>query len=650
MSSHLSYRPDIDGLRAVSVLGVILYHAGLGFPGGYTGVDVFFVISGYLITGLIAKNLDRGTFSLADYWRRRIARIWPASLACTFAVLFAGYFLLFPPAFVTLAHDAASQLVMGSNVRFWQSVTYFNPDAESRPLLHMWSLAVEEQFYVFFPPILMLIWRFGRKAVIGLIAAGAVVSFAIAVWGVEHSPRGAFFLLPTRGWEMMLGSLLALMTLPRPSSRAVSEGLSLLGVALIVAPMLLLDSQSPFPGVAALPSCLGATLLIYAGFNPVAGHTTTIARVLGSAVPRVIGRMSYSLYLWHWPSLAFLHYFYGAHLEPQHIALALGLTAVLSYLSWRYVEQPFRAAGNNASVLRVAGVAVGVSLAIGAIAWSVHRYDGMRWRFSPVLLAYGAPEQVNRAWETELDTLVIPIGATGERPDFLLWGDSHAMVISEHIDELAKKQGLVGVTRQRSSTVPVPGVHEPLNRSSLRADYTTNDEMLDWIAEHRPRHVVLCARWSAHLDDIAPRDADTTSPELAARAMRDGLRRIVDTCEPAGITVWLLTEVPFIGAFPEKAALQAYLTGETPTIEGVTTDEYAEHQRRVTKVLAAPELQGLRVIHLAEPFFADSNRSIASTPERPYYADDDHINPTGVRVILGDLLDGMMRDIATASD
>jgi peptidoglycan/LPS O-acetylase OafA/YrhL len=201
---EFKYRPDIDGLRAVAVSMVLLFHAGLGFPGGYVGVDVFFVISGFLITGLILKEQKAGTFTLANFWMRRIRRIIPAATVMVATVLIAGFFLLLPTDYVELGQSSIAQQLMLSNVYFWRSTGYFSGFAELKPLLHTWSLAVEEQFYIGYPFLIIILSRFRRRNIALFIALLTAVSFATSQYGVEHYPNATYYLLPTRAWELLI--------------------------------------------------------------------------------------------------------------------------------------------------------------------------------------------------------------------------------------------------------------------------------------------------------------------------------------------------------------------------------------------------------------------------------------------------------------
>ena len=265
--SNFRYRPEIDGLRAIAVLAVVLYHAGLGVAGGYIWVDVFFVVSGFLITSLILKDLQEGKFTLAHFWERRARRIIPAAVVIILATLIAGWFLLLPSDYAKLGKSAAWQAVFGANFHFWRATNYFAGPAEEQPLLHTWSLAVEEQFYLFFPLILFSMFRFRlfrrRGALLALFAVGFVTSLAVGIYAVPRMPAAAFYLLPTRAWELLCGAIVAIL----PASalrRPLREAFCWAALAAILAPCFLYTKQTPFPGHAALPPCFGTALFIWA--------------------------------------------------------------------------------------------------------------------------------------------------------------------------------------------------------------------------------------------------------------------------------------------------------------------------------------------------------------------------------------------------
>ncbi len=341
MIEKLPYRPEIDGLRAVAVLAVVLFHGGFSCPGGYVGVDVFFVISGFLITSLIWKDLENSSFTFSNFWERRARRIIPALVVVTLATLLIGWFVLLPADFKSLGQASASQSVFGANIFYWLDFDYFSSHADEKPLLHTWSLAVEEQFYLIFPFLLWGLFRVARlrsrTVVLLVLIVGFAISFALSIYGVVYHPRAAFYLLPTRAWELLLGALLPFLP-PDPSllnRRMLREFFSLAGFGLILIPVFLYTPQTPFPGFAALVPCLGTALLIWANGQIVDGLLKTRPLVF-------IGSISYSLYLWHLPFLAFSHYLALGPIPSGQRAAILCFAFLVATLSWKYVETPFR--------------------------------------------------------------------------------------------------------------------------------------------------------------------------------------------------------------------------------------------------------------------------------------------------------------------
>jgi peptidoglycan/LPS O-acetylase OafA/YrhL len=341
--AHAKYRPDIDGLRAVAVLPVVFYHLNVSLvSGGFVGVDIFFVISGYLITSLISAEMSDGTYSVTSFYVRRARRIFPALFfVCAVTALFVFLFCL-PSDAKRFSSSLAAATLFASNFYFYVTSDYFAAAADTQPLLHSWSLAVEEQFYIFFPLILLLVRRYFARREKRIMIALALLSLAISVWLVRTDQAGAFYLLHSRAWELLLGALLAIGTIPEIRSRALAGALGLLGLALIVGSVLFYEERMPFPGLAALAPCLGAALLIHTGKDA----SLPAARALSLAPVRFIGLISYSLYLWHWPIDVISRYFafwYGwdPDLKPHKLAV-LALSFACAILSWHFVEKPFR--------------------------------------------------------------------------------------------------------------------------------------------------------------------------------------------------------------------------------------------------------------------------------------------------------------------
>ena len=341
----MRYRPEIDGLRAIAVAAVILFHAGFAlFGGGFVGVDVFFVISGFLITSIIVEELKTGRFSVLRFYERRARRILPALFTVMAACVPFAYRLLSPDDLKDFAQSLAAICLFASNVLFWGESGYFDTQAELKPLLHTWSLAVEEQFYVVFPLLLLAAWRLGRKFLLALIGVIAVVSLFTSVDEVRNFPSAAFYLLPSRAWQLLVGALASLVAdrwpsaaLRQPAVRLAGEAFGWGGMAMIVMALFLFDERTPFPGLnAALPTV--GTVLVLLG----ASDRTSVGRMLAWRPLVGLGLISYSAYLWHQPLFAFTKHALLADL-PTDLAIVLcAVTIVLACLSWRYVEQPFR--------------------------------------------------------------------------------------------------------------------------------------------------------------------------------------------------------------------------------------------------------------------------------------------------------------------
>lgn len=344
----MNYRSEIDGLRAIAVLPVILFHAGfLTFSGGFVGVDVFFVISGYLITSIILADLEKGTFSLAGFYERRARRILPTLYVVMFACLPFAEFLLLPHDLKRFSQSLVAVTTFSSNILFYLTSGYFETANELKPLLHTWSLAAEEQYYVLFPLFLMLTQCLQRPRLIALLVLLAAFSLAGAHWGSYMYPTFTFYMLPTRGWELLLGSFVAFFyqplaqpindKSPRPIAPLAHEATSVLGLLLIAYAVFAFDKHTPYPSLYTLAPTLGTALIIL-----FASNQTQVGRQLGSPLWVGIGLVSYSAYLWHQPLFAFARIASPGAFSPITKLTFIALTFLAAFLSWRYVERPFR--------------------------------------------------------------------------------------------------------------------------------------------------------------------------------------------------------------------------------------------------------------------------------------------------------------------
>lgn len=479
-SSH-RYRPDIDGLRAIAVLSVVIYHIHAAWvPGGYTGVDIFFVISGYLITRNIWGEMTGGGFSFANFYVRRIRRIAPAFLVMTIISTIAGSLLLLPGDLLDLAQSALWGGAFSlSNVYFWRylDASYFAESSDQVPLLHTWSLGVEEQFYLIWPALLLSATFFARRRPVALFIALVlgVSSFICAELTNVTAQKFSYYMLPARGGELMIGALLALLSgfntiqIQRKWIASLSEATALTGFVLVAYALFGLSDASRFPGVNALFPSLGATFLILAG-----GMGARLSRSLLSLRPMVfVGLISYSLYLWHWPVLAFLRYFYG-EVEGGRIVAALGVMVALAVLSYQYIELPAR----NWRIRRSKQVALLYVLPsfalclIAAVIWrsgglkniieasgaysdglaKVERYTAPAYKFpyNCQLSAYDAKILNN-------PRCILPNASGQGEPGILLWGDSEAAHYIGVIGTVAEHEGFRFRNATLSSCPPIFG-------------------------------------------------------------------------------------------------------------------------------------------------------------------------------------------------
>jgi peptidoglycan/LPS O-acetylase OafA/YrhL len=339
---HANYRADIDGLRALAILPVVVFHLGLEklVPGGFIGVDIFFVISGYLIAQILLRDINAQRFSIATFYARRIRRIFPALFTVLTTCMVASLSFSFPSESKSLATTILSTLSFSSNILFFYTADYFSSAMERNPLLHTWSLSVEEQFYLFFPLLIFALRAASGRVRLAILSTLGLISFGISVWQVPNQPEAAFYLLPSRAWELLLGAILAEAKWQNPR-RLVSEILAFIGAILIFASILLLNKATPFPGYAALGACLGAALLIHTGKPSSHQSPTLVSRLLALPPLRFIGLISYSLYLWHWPVIVFTKQVFGFDGKAIKLAVLVACFS-LAILSWRFIERPFR--------------------------------------------------------------------------------------------------------------------------------------------------------------------------------------------------------------------------------------------------------------------------------------------------------------------
>lgn len=498
----MDYRREIDGLRALAVTPVILFHAGFApFSGGFVGVDVFFVISGYLITTILITDLIKGDFSLINFYERRARRILPALFFVSICCIPFAYAWMLPSQLKDFSESLVAVVLFLSNVLFWRETGYFSPSAELKPLLHTWSLAVEEQFYLFFPVFLLLIWRLGRNFSLFCIVLVAVLSLLLSEYAWRHFPSANFYLAPTRAWELFVGAIVAFAsfgTKPR-----YSEFLGAAGLIMVLGSIFLFTESTPFPSAYTLVPVMGTALVVM-----FSRHGTWSARVLSHPILVSIGLISYSAYLWHQPLFAFARL--RSLTEPS--ALLMGvlviLTFALAFLTWRWVEQPFRKTqqGQGFSRQTVFGGSLGVGCVILLVGLTGYLGEGFRGRGNGEVnfAELDARVAINNGLSPDCELIFnsSPNCFTSLKPEVLLWGDSFAMHLSQGI--LASAEDVAMQQHTKSVCSPVLGLaamRSTYSQEWARGCIEFNSQVMDWLRQNDSvRLVVLSSPFSQLLE------------------------------------------------------------------------------------------------------------------------------------------------------
>jgi len=643
------YRPDIDGLRAVAVLAVILFHAELdAFSGGYVGVDIFFVISGFIITRLIAPQIARGEFSLVDFYERRIRRLFPALFVMLLVSTLVGALILLPDDFASLSRNALGAAGFVANIFYWMQTGYFEGDAHVRVLLHTWSLAVEEQFYILFPLFLLGLARFWPRHLVGAVGAVALLSFVACLWAMTADPSAAFYLTPFRAWELLVGALLALGLVPPAPSSAGRAVAGMAGLAMVMGAIIGFDEMTPFPGAAALLPCLGAALLIHAG------QASPSGRLLSLPPMRFLGRISYSAYLWHWPLFVFINYYVIESLSLwQHVGL-VGIAILLGALSWRLIEQPFRHVPAGREARSSAFVAAGGgAILVCALSLFIYLNRGLPDRFPDraVRLAHYSTSMNPESDRCENVDLQLEAGSSctigdPKRADIFLWGDSHAAALFGALDPLAREgRGIIyGATPQCPPLLEMGTTPECIEGNRRKLAFV--------LSRPEVRTVILAARWSLYLEGryVEGGDAETNNgvPQLigagghhyrrfsrsARRAFRSRLDELVEVLLRNGKHIVLLYPVPETGYdIPSTLALMSS-RGENPADFTISHFLYLQRQRRAIRILdGLGEQPGLTRIR-PDRIFCKASRCMTYANGAALYFDSHHLSIPGAALLF----------------
>ncbi len=660
-AAEIKYRSDIDGLRALAVLPVVLFHYGVSqIRGGFVGVDVFFVISGYLISGIIMADLEQGRYSILGFYERRLRRILPALIALLAVCTIVAVFVLFPADLTDYGKSLCATLGFVSNVYFWRDSDYFARAAEWKPLLHTWSLGVEEQFYILFPILLGSIWGFGKRFVVvaALVAFG--LSLLFAIYAAREMSTFGFYMPITRAYELLLGFFVAL--LPRIRLPEFAKGaLSLAGLAGVLGATVLINRDTPFPGWEALFPATGAALLILVGLD---GRPPIFSRLLQAPPAVFIGKISYSLYLWHWPILVFYKYRVGRDLTPLETSGLFVLAILLAYLSWRFVEAPFRNRKwfSRRAIFAMAAATIVVGLGCGAALVAAH---GLPQRIPPAARQYldlsEAPSKFTPCFNVSLADIqkghLCTFGDADASQDatFLLWGDSHAYRLVLGLDGMASAQHKKGVLLTIGGCPPLPGATTPI--LYIHACGKSVDAAFAYVASHKNiRTVVVSAIWAlyaegakfgepSNLDHPLLTDSSSKgySVDESRRVMARSLVRLVNRLRALGCNVVLVGPIPELYTSAPEALARAQMYGGSATLAPSYSDFLARERSVLPTLQSLSHQDGVTVLYPSQ-LLCDARACMVQQGGKSLYIDDNHLSAAGLGQI-GPLLQDILRAV-----
>jgi len=628
-----AYRPDIDGLRALAVIAVILFHSGIpGFAGGYVGVDVFFVISGYLITQLLQESRDESPRrTLAAFYVRRMRRILPALLATCLATAIVAVALSTPADLVNLGKYVAATPVLLSNIATWtEGRGYFAPEVRQLPLSHLWSISVEEQFYLIYPLLLIAITRYRLPYRRMTLIVLAVASLALCIWASHHRPMANYFFAPMRAWELLLGAALAIGGTPRIGHRIVTESLaiaSLLGIAIAVYHY---TEATLYPGTAALLPCLATAALLATGNSP---QPALVNRVLSWTPLVFVGLISYSLYLWHQPLLAFVSYYRIAPLTPAAAAVPLAATLIVAAASWRFIERPVRARvflKSTRSLLVGAGVVSAGILLAGLVLWNS---DGFPHRFPPetrglIVSMFGTPEIVRCAEDVSLQQVkagnVCKFGPLDASPAVLVWGDSHAMALMPAIIALAKAHGMRTYFVAKYNCLPLFAPSSPIRIDAGMDRYgcaTFNDAVLEAIARLQPELIILDGAW-------ANPEPPPHVPDIAA-----GIEQTVSRVGDHSRSICVVFAVPKLKYAVSHALLVAHRRRIPDDFLRLSREDALAQHREMERDVRTLEQQGRLKVADPKDVLCAADSCLYKADDQSLYFDDGHLSVFGAQYV-----------------
>jgi peptidoglycan/LPS O-acetylase OafA/YrhL len=665
----IKYRAEIDGLRALAILPVVLFHAKAdGFDGGFVGVDVFFVISGYLITSIILHERIDGRFSIGRFFERRARRIVPPLFVVVAATVPFAWRYLLPGDMQDYCESILAMILFSSNFLFLHETGYFGTATELTPLIHTWSLAVEEQYYLFFPFFLIILFKFmAWRGQFIVLAAMLVSSFGLASWIVESNEAVAFFLLPTRGWEILCGSLCAYICIYYRPLKS-NDALALAGLAMIVIAVAAFSQETPMPGPFGLVPCLGTVLIILFGSNG-----TIVSKVLSHVVLVRIGVISYGTYLWHQPMFAMARHASIDEPSPLMMTCLALLSLVLGYLSWKFIEMPCRI--RTVLPLRWFALIFSIFFVFFALFGTLgHFSKGYPDRFSAQNINLIQPPRTQNdcgsAVNLNANFYACDFGDGNSKRIFVLYGDSHAAALQSELHRIFRQNGIRGIRIGEYQDCQIlPGLfREAKARSAARLTARCLQNLRAAFASvPEAEAAIVSVRWTALL---APIEGSIRSsvfdngeggvelekesrymalnkagvPSFDGTAKRQAIQAALDVVTDSNRRTFLIYPVPEVGWNIPRQNLKRFKSGES-IVAGITTSyrRYLERNEFITEVL--DEYSGPNVVRIRpSEMLCDSyvkERCITALDRKALYYDDNHLSDFGAAIVVEEIRKGL---------
>jgi peptidoglycan/LPS O-acetylase OafA/YrhL len=635
----MKYRSEIDGLRAIAVVSVILYHAGFRiFKGGFIGVDVFFVISGYLITSILQEELKTDSFSIVRFYERRMRRILPALFFVIVVCLPIAWFCLPQPDMVDFSRSIFAVSIFMSNIFFMKTSTYFDIATEFKPFIHAWSLSVEEQYYVFFPLVLLITWRFWKRSIIFIFTILIIISILSAQYASFYYPSQAFYLLPTRAWELLLGSIIAIYlsrNIINKYPNWLTEFGSYFGITLIITSVFLYDKNTPFPGFYALIPTIGASLIIIFAIP-----TTVIGRLLSGRLLTFIGLISYSAYLWHQPLFAFSRHIKEGASSISIISTLLIMTLILAYFSWRFIEKPFRVKGTftrkQVFTFSILGTMLFATAGLGG-----HFTKGfLKLRITNdqhaiLKTAVPSPKRIScHTGGSDYHKVKDACQYFSGKLDWAIIGDSHTVELAYALAEELNKSGSMLKHLSFSDCSPTYGRRVEKNQKFC-SQWT--DEALQYIINNKDiKNVVVSYRINYHLfgthEIVYPRfPIEHTDEERLERW--DSYIGLLQYLINKNKKVFLVLQAPELPQSIDNLIIKSH--HPLGKITGVSRAWWNERSNYCMKRI----YQVPRNVTIIDPAiaFCDENQCYAADNGQAYYFDSNHMSIYGARIVAAEI-------------